>query len=142
MSIQFSALPKKAQEQIRYAYPGDKFVKRNKYSARSCKCWNKAHAPHMSILESDQCNVLYASGVTYETQYKLDLVVNGLHITNYYVDFVVFTSKSKRTIEKFIETKGYETPEWKIKKKLVDALFPKIKFEVLRQRPGFWKAPK
>lgn len=140
------AMPAKIQEQISYHYPGDRFVKRNKYSAKSCTCLNRAHARHGSILEADQCNVLYLSRVPYVTQFKIACYVEGQLVCNHYVDFAIFKNWKHAEVGmfpvKFIETKGYETDVWKIKKRLVDALFPNIPYEVLREKPGFYRPRK
>ena len=85
--------------ELKYKYYGDKFVKRPKYSNRSCQCWNKKHAPHQSILEADLCNQLNAmqrSGeiINYISQYKIEIKVNGVHICNHYVDFFVLCYNS------------------------------------------------
>ena len=132
-------LPKKIQEAISYHYPGDKFVKRLKYSNRSCTCMAK-HI-HQSILEADYCNELYLlkkSGVItdYSTQYKIPLVVNGVHITNHYVDFCVL--KGIDTIE-YHEVKGCPTEVWKIKRRLTEALNPGIPYIVKQQKPTWRK---
>ncbi len=54
-----------------------------------------------------------------ERQVKLDLTVNGVHITNYYIDFKV--THADDSIE-YIEAKGFETPDWRIKWALFHAL--------------------
>jgi len=56
-------------------------------------------------------------------QYKLDIRVNGKHITNYYIDFKVILSDN--TIE-LIEVKGFETDIWRLKWKLTEALLDEI----------------
>ena len=56
-------------------------------------------------------------------QYKIDLRVNGLHIANYYIDFKVTLTDG--SIE-LIEVKGFETPEWRIKWRLTEALLDEI----------------
>lgn len=56
----------------------------------------------------------------FKEQVKLPLVVNGFHITNYYIDFVVEHNDGE--IE-YIETKGYATDVWKLKWKLFEALY-------------------
>lgn len=115
---------------LRYEYYTDKYVKRPKYSNRSCICWGK-HI-HQSMLEADYCNelsLLKKTGeiVDFESQYKIDIKVNEKHITNHYVDFLV---KYPDLHVEFHETKGYEQDLWKIKKKLVEALFPEIPYRV------------
>lgn len=56
-------------------------------------------------------------------QVKVPLIVNGVTICNYYLDF--------RTVDKhgqvnYIEAKGFETQLWVLKKKLFIALLPTI----------------
>jgi len=54
-----------------------------------------------------------------ECQHKIDIKVNGIHITNYYIDFMVtYPDGSKE----YIEAKGFETTDWRIKWNLVNAL--------------------
>ena len=55
-----------------------------------------------------------------ERQVKLSLDVNNFHICNYYIDFKV--THNDDTIE-YIEVKGIETKDWKLKWKLCEALF-------------------
>ena len=47
----------------------------------------------------------------------------------YVMDFLVFYVDGTC---KGIEVKGYETPEWKIKKKIVDAVYPWFDVEVIK----------
>jgi len=56
-------------------------------------------------------------------QYKIDLNVNGIHITNYFVDFKVITKND--SIE-FHEYKGVSTPDFLIKWNLLHALKDEI----------------
>ena len=49
--------------------------------------------------------------------------------TVYRMDFLVFYSDGTC---KGIEVKGYETPEWKIKKKMVDNEYPWFELEVVK----------
>ena len=53
-------------------------------------------------------------------QVKIPLVVNGFHICNYYIDFVVDHNDGET---EYIETKGYATDVWKLKWKLFEALY-------------------
>lgn len=127
-------------KELKYCYYGDKYVKRKKYSNKSCTCW--ARHLHQSILEADYCNelaLLKKSGQIgdYEIQHKIEITVAGKHICNHYVDFIVF--KPGGVIE-FHEVKGYSQEIWKLKRKLVEALYPKIpyivKYEKSKWRPG------
>jgi hypothetical protein len=56
-------------------------------------------------------------------QFKIELKVNDKHITNYYVDFKVILADG--TIQ-FHEAKGFETAEWVIKWRLLEALLNEI----------------
>jgi hypothetical protein len=60
----------------------------------------------------------------WERQVKLDLKVNGVHITNYYIDFVVYHNDGTK---EFIEVKGYENEVWKMKWKIFEAVFEDFK---------------
>lgn len=56
-------------------------------------------------------------------QYKIDLRVNGKHITNYFIDFKVKYADGRIEL---IEVKGFATPEWIIKWRLTEALIDQI----------------
>jgi len=56
-------------------------------------------------------------------QYKLDIRVNGKHITNYFIDFKVVLADD--TVE-LIEVKGFETDLWRLKWRLTEALLDEI----------------
>jgi len=56
-------------------------------------------------------------------QYKLDIRVNGKHITNYYIDFKVVLADD--TVE-LIEVKGFATDLWRLKWLLTEALLDEI----------------
>lgn len=60
---------------------------------------------------------------SWERQVKIDLKVNGIHITNYFVDFKVIT---KDGIVQYHEYKGVETPDFIIKWNLLHALIDEI----------------
>lgn len=103
----------------------------SKYGNKSCWC-NSGHC-HQSRLEAGYCNLLAllvkAGEIrSYKTQVKYELKVNGIHITNHYVDFVVETKDGKEEVR---ETKGMVTDVWKIKYNLFLALYPGIKYEII-----------
>lgn len=52
-------------------------------------------------------------------QEKISLDVNGYHIANYYIDFVITHNDGT---EEFIEVKGFETEIFRLKWKLTEAL--------------------
>src|SRR6478736_131002 len=55
----------------------------------------------------------------WKRQHKIDIKVNGVHICNYYIDFVV-TLKDRS--QQYIEVKGMEQEVWRLKWKLCMAL--------------------
>ena len=61
---------------------------------------------------------------SWERQVKLDLKVNGQHITNYYIDFIVHHNDGSR---EFVEVKGFEQEVWKMKWKILEATFEDFK---------------
>jgi hypothetical protein len=62
---------------------------------------------------------------SYERQYKIDLKVNGVHICNYYADFLVTDKHGALQIHEY---KGMVLPlfqlKWKLLQALKDELFP------------------
>lgn len=56
----------------------------------------------------------------WERQIKISLDVNGYHICNYYMDFVVEENDGTKT---YVEVKGFVTDVWRIKYKLFEALY-------------------
>ena len=107
------------------------FAKRNKYNA-TIKNYNgrKYH----SALEANyamQLDLRKKAGEIKEItpQYKIDIRVNGIHITNYFMDFKL--DMPDGTIEMH-EVKGMETGLWHIKWKLAMALNPQWKFVLIK----------
>jgi hypothetical protein len=66
---------------------------------------------------------------SWERQVPIELRVNGKKICTYTMDFITITKEGH---EKWIEVKGFETPEWRLKWKLLDALFPDQDKEVVK----------
>lgn len=67
----------------------------------------------------------------WERQVKFPLVVNNILICTYIIDFVI--TKNDGTKE-YIEIKGFETKDWKIKKKLFTALFPGLNYSIIKSK--------
>lgn len=67
--------------------------------------------------------------VSFERQVKCSLDINGKHICNYYMDFVV---KYADGHEEWHEVKGYATDVWKLKAKLFQALFPNRIYRIIK----------
>jgi len=79
----------------------------------------------------------------WDRQVKLDLKINGIHITNYFIDFIVYHNDGTR---EFVEVKGMELPLWKLKWKILEATFEEFKEDpddfmtVIKQKS--WGPPK
>ena len=62
---------------------------------------------------------------SYERQVKIDLTVNGVHICNYYADFIVTDRHGAKELHEY---KGLRLPlfdlKWKLLQALKDELFP------------------
>lgn len=74
----------------------------------------------------------------FREQEKLDLIVNNYLVATYKIDFTVYHHDG--TTE-YIETKGYATPQWKLKWKLFEALYsdkPNVKLTLEFQGKS-WK---
>ena len=56
----------------------------------------------------------------YKRQVKISLDVNGYHICNYYIDFLVDRFDG---ITEYVEVNGFLTDVWRIKWKLFEALY-------------------
>ena len=60
---------------------------------------------------------------SWERQKKISLDVNGKHIANYYIDFVIHHNDGSR---EYVEVKGFATEVWRLKWKLFEALIDEI----------------
>lgn len=113
-----------------------KFIRRVKYNNSSCTC-NQGHL-HDSRGEASYCNdleLLKKAGEIkgYENQVTFDLVVNGKTICEHRVDFLVTTNSGKKEVNEF---KGFATDVWNLKRKLFEAVYPDIKYIVVREKKG------
>ena len=58
-----------------------------------------------------------------ELQPRYDITINGVKVCTYVADFSYF-DKSSRVVE---DVKGMKTPVYRLKRKLVEALYPGVK---------------
>jgi hypothetical protein len=89
---------------------------------------------HHSRFEAGYCNDLHRlkrQGEVLEirTQVKYSMDVNGIHITNYYADFVVTGKDGAVSVH---ETKGMVTDVYIIKKRLFSACYPGVPFHEIK----------
>lgn len=59
----------------------------------------------------------------WKRQVKIPLIVNGVHITNYYIDFIYVDKHGQKV---YLEAKGMELTTWIIKWRLLTALIHEI----------------
>ena len=107
-----------------------KSFNRNYTHSTSCTCISN-HG-HQSREEAEYCNILLfmkkAKEIKdYSVQYGVDLTVNGKTICRHIVDFRV--ENNDGSIEMY-EYKGFPTAIWDLKRKLFEALYPDIKYNI------------
>jgi uncharacterized protein DUF1064 len=67
--------------------------------------------------------------VDVQRQVRVPLDVNGKHITNYIVDFVVRFGDGR---EEWIEVKGFATDTFQLKQRLFQALYPERTYRIVK----------
>ncbi len=67
--------------------------------------------------------------VSWRRQIRVPLIVNERKITTYTLDFEI---KHNNGELEYIEVKGYPTPEWLLKWKLFDALWPHLRKQIVK----------
>lgn len=80
---------------------------------------------YASMFECSYANELYARKQnkeieSYETQFNMPLIVNGQKIATYIADFIIHHLDGT---DEVVETKGFATPIFRMKWKLVCALY-------------------
>lgn len=106
---------------------------------------------YASMFEASYANELFAKKKlkeieNYESQVSLPLVVNDYKIGTYIADFIIYHLDGSNEI---VETKGFRTPVFNLKWKLVEALYSKdYKITLLMQndkktnKNGGWRSYK
>lgn len=97
--------------------------KRNKFNAKSTVYNGRRYDSKLEASYAMELDWQKKAGLIkdWEAQRKLDIRVNGEHICNYYIDFVVIRNDG---IEEMHEVKGAELPLWKLKYKLAQVIYP------------------
>ena len=115
-----------------------KKLKKSKYRNKKSFCLLKHK--HDSILEANVCNRLYSMSKKeikgYKIQQKFPLFIKNKLICNHIVDFWILHHNG--SIEVW-DAKGFPTADWRIKKKLFEALYPEIPYKVVTQKTYFSK---
>lgn len=115
------------------------FYAKNKYRAKRTKC-PLGHY-HPSKFEAEYCidlSALRRAKEIYEFHYqrRMEIRVNGILITNHYPDFTVWKTREdfENDIFEIHETKGFETDLWNIKYKLFQAVYPQVRYVVIKRK--------
>ena len=98
----------------------------NKYHAHSTQVDGITYASKLEAGYAEELRLrLMAKDIKgWERQVKLDLKVNGMHITNYYIDFIITHNDGSR---EYVECKGLELGEWRLKWRILEATFDEFK---------------
>lgn len=108
---------------------------RNKYGARTCSYGGSIYHSRKEAAFAQELDSLKRAKLKkdrvqeWKRQVKVSLDVNGLHVCNYFVDFLVTYADGR---EIWYEVKGFTTPEFKLKEKLFRALYPERELRVVR----------
>lgn len=94
----------------------------NKYHAKSTIYDGVAYHSKLEAAYAEALTLSKRAGEIkgWERQVKLDLRVNGYHINNYYIDFVVEHCDGRY---EFVEVKGMQLEPWKTNWKVLEATF-------------------
>lgn len=69
----------------------------------------------------------------WERQVKISLDIGVYHICNYFIDFKVYLANGDIEL---VEVKGFETEVWRLKRKLIEALYlpthPELRYVVVK----------
>jgi len=98
------------------------YRRRSKYGNKDSKYDGQIyHSKFESKVAQDLDLQLKAKEIKkWDRQVKISLDVNGMHICNYYIDFVV---EHNDGIIEYIEAKGFKTQLWRVKWKIFEALY-------------------
>lgn len=98
-----------------------KTKRKNKYNAKSQQFGGRTYHSKFEARYAEDLEWRKKAGeiVEIKPQYKIDIKVNGVHITNYYCDFRVVLADG--TVQ-YHEVKGVALPLWVTKWRLLNAL--------------------
>lgn len=104
--------------------------KGNKYGAqqRTYKGVSYPSIREAKYAEELDIRVMAGDLKEWRRQIPFDLVVNGVKICRYTIDFLEIDSKGNET---YTEVKGYATRDWKLRWKLFEALYPELEKRVV-----------
>jgi len=94
----------------------------NKYNASSCTYNKILYASKKEAGYAAELDLRLKAGdiKDWERQFKISFDGPGGHICNHYVDFKIEHNNGSFEL---VEIKGWPTPEWRLKRNMIDALF-------------------
>jgi len=111
--------------------------KRNKYgvSRVADRTYNGVvYASKFEMEYAQHLDLMVRAGkiLCWDRQANFTLKVHGQHICDFVVDFKVYKSDGGHGY--YVETKGAETPVYKLKLKLFRALYPEVDLRIVKQK--------
>lgn len=105
--------------------------RRGKYNARAAKYNGQRYHSKREAEYAAELDLRVRAGElkSWRRQVKMPIVVNGSRICSYTIDFVETPPSGD---EIYTEIKGFETPEWKLKWKLFEVVYPALKKQVIK----------
>jgi hypothetical protein len=91
-------------------------------TAKKCEYNGKKYDSKFEANYAQNLETLKKAGKidSFDTHHRIELIVNGYRVGDYYIDFVVYWKDG--TIE-YVETKGFPSDAWKFKWKVFTALY-------------------
>jgi len=117
----------------------------NKYGAKKCTYGNYTYDSRFEADFAQELDLRKSASdiLDWERQFRVSIDINGYHICNYYVDFKIYEKDGSFTL---VETKGMETETWRLKRKLLEAVWlpknPNYNYEVVKQKSKYPKLKK
>jgi len=105
--------------------------RQNKYSNKSTEYKGERYHSIKEASYAQELDLRVRAGELKEwrRQVPIELRVNDMKICTYTIDFV---EVDKNGGEMWTEIKGFETPEWRLKWKLFEALYPERDKQVIK----------
>ena len=102
---------------------------RRKYGNKTSRYKDRLYHSRLEATDAMWLDSLLKQGLIKEVipQHKISIDINGVHITNHFVDFKVTLNDGR---VKMIETKGFWTDIYKFKLRLIQAIYPEMVYLV------------
>lgn len=113
----------------------DKIKRKSKYRAQRAEYKGRIYDSKFEAKYAQQLDMQKLAGdiISWERQVAVNLVVNGIHIAKYVIDFLIEHKDGKK---EYVEIKGFKTRDWKLKCKLFKALYPDYWYTIVEKKKG------